>query len=723
MTIQDSLKVALERHRAGNFVEAQAIYRQILARHPDNPDALHLLGLLALQMGEPDRAIELISLAVTHSPRSAEFYINLGMAHEQTGRPERAVQSYEQAISLNPRLPQAFNNLSHALWKLGHFSPAIDAARQAVALVPNYAAAHNNLGNALLAAGEFTEAAEQFRKAIELQPAAPEVHANLAGALLVGGKIAESIAAARRAVEILPSSARALTLLGSALAAGEQFQEALACFHRALEIAPDHPEALANLGKSLHSLGLLEDAVAFLRRAAAAQPASASILMNLAMASAELGQFDEALRDGRRALELKPDDADLLSAWSVLLTEAGELEQALEATEQALNIRPDWPEAERSLSTLLRLSNRADEALASAHLTIEDQPNDASGFVELGLAQQELGEIDQAIAAYREATELDPQDQLAQHCLALALLAQGDFANAWPGFESRLRTQPFRMRLQRFTRPMWDGSSPEGKRILLVDEQGYGDNFQFIRYAPELHRRGAKLSLVCRPELVQLFSRVEGIDACQPARLQLPEHDAYCLLGSLPALFGTTLDSIPANVPYLSADAELARTWQSKMPQDNRLKVGLAWSGRHLPDPRRSVPAAALSPLGAVPNVGFFSLQIKAASHRRDSASPDFAMTDWTDELVDFSQTAALIANLDLVITIDSAVAHLAGAMGKPVWLLLKSNPDWRWLLDRVDSPWYPTMRLFRQPRIGDWSTPIAEVEKELRTFAQTPRR
>jgi hypothetical protein len=308
--------------------------------------------------------------------------------------------------------------------------------------------------------------------------------------------------------------------------------------------------------------------------------------------------------------------------------------------------------------------------------------------------------------------------------LALMLLTHGDFERGWREYEWRWRVRELNMEFKA-AGPQWDGSDLAGRQILLFAEQGLGDAIQFVRYIPQVSQRGGKIALAVQGELIRLL-RGTGGDRNEISRSvetwvafgeETPGYDVYCPLLTLPKVFGTTLSNIPADTPYLFADEAMAAQWKSRMPSDDRLKVGLVWAGRpkHINDRNRSIAAGKLAPLARAENVWFCSLQKGPIARPEDR--PPFELADWTSELNDFADTAALIANLDLVICADTAVAHLAGAMGKRVWVLIPYLPDWRWMLDRTDSPWYPTMRLFRQPRPGDWETVMQQVATELNSL------
>jgi hypothetical protein len=306
--------------------------------------------------------------------------------------------------------------------------------------------------------------------------------------------------------------------------------------------------------------------------------------------------------------------------------------------------------------------------------------------------------------------------------LALTLLLNSNLPEGWREFEWRLKI-PEIVAPRDFSQPGWNGSDLRGKTILVHDEQGFGDAIQFARYLPMVAERGGNIILGCARETAGLFQTMPAIGRVLTSGQPMPGFDAHVPLLSLPLMFGTTLSTIPAKVPYLTAPAEGVENWRRKIGAgDGRVRVGLAWAGRptHKNDPRRSMRLDQFAPLANIKSVCFYSLQKGEAA--RQSASPPAGMqwVDWTDDLHDFADTAGLVANLDLVICVDTAVAHLAGAMGKPVWVLLPFVPDWRWLLNRDDSPWYPTMRLFRQSTAGDWDGVIQRVGTALEEYWPT---
>jgi hypothetical protein len=333
----------------------------------------------------------------------------------------------------------------------------------------------------------------------------------------------------------------------------------------------------------------------------------------------------------------------------------------------------------------------------------------ANAHVDLANVLQAKGLLDEAMAECRQSIALSPNLAAAHMELGLLHLQRGELLAGWAEYEWRWHLTGEKLYRIDFPQPYWFGAPLEGKRILLHAEQGLGDTLQFVRYAPLVAERGGRVILACQPEMMELMTSVKGVEQVVARLGPLPQFDTHCPLLSLPRLFQTTLETIPSATPYLFAEDTRRASWHTRLPGDGRKKIGLVWAGKDWPNPNRSISPEHLAPLQSVQNAWWCSLQKQDAG-----GPPGLELTDWTAELKDFSDTAALIANLDLVVTIDSATAHLAGALGKPVWVLLPFMADWRWMQARSDSPWYPSMRLFRQNKAGDWTSAIADVVKEL---------
>jgi Tfp pilus assembly protein PilF len=466
-----------------------------------------------------------------------------------------------------------------------------------------------------------------------------------------------------------------------------------------------------------HQAGRLREAEQLYRQVLARQPEHADAIHFLGVIAHQVGRNDIAVGLIRRAIALNPNNADAHNNLGNALKDKGQLDEAIAAFRQAIALNPNIPEAHNNLGNVLTDRGQLDEAIAAFRRAIALRGNYAQAHNNLGNALKDERQLDEAIAAFRQAIALNPNIPEAHHNLSLALLTRGDFQQGWEEHEWRWRCKDFPSAPRNFAQPQWDGRELEGRTLLLHTEQGLGDAIQFVRYVPLAAQRGGKIIIECQAELQRLFQTMD--ERCQivPRGQPLPGFDLHCPLLSLPRVFRTTLANVPKEAPYLHADAEDAGRWENRLADDSLIvKVGLAWAGSptHKNDRNRSIKLARLAPLGQVPGARFFSLQKGEAAAEAKTPPTGMELVDWTEELKDFADTAALIANLDLVIAVDTAVVHLAGAMGKPVWTLSPYVSDWRWLLDRDDSPWYPTMRLFRQPARGDWDSVITRVADAL---------
>lgn len=436
---------------------------------------------------------------------------------------------------------------------------------------------------------------------------------------------------------------------------------------------------------ALHLLGVIAlqagkhaPAVDLLRAAIASSPGVAVYHGNLGVALKALGRSDEAIAEHERAIALDPANAEFHSNLGTALRDAGAAESAIACFERAIALRPARFEAHYNLGNALR-----------------DQ-----------------GRLEQAVACYDRALALRPEHADAHVNRGMTQLLRGDFAAGWDGYEHR-NDRSGSASTDGGQPPQWRAEPLAGKTILLRAEQGFGDTLQFVRYAPMVAAGGASVVLEVQPELFSLLQGMAGADRVMARGMPRPEVDLQCPLPSLPRAFGTTLDSVPSTVPYVAPSGEMIERWRIRIASGDGARIGLAWAGSptHVNDRNRSLPFAALRALAGVPGVRLFSLQKGPAAGEAHGA-PDLVLLG--DELRDFADTAAVIAHLDLVISVDTSVAHLAGAMGKPVWVLLPFVPDWRWLWQRSDSPWYPTARLFRQPQAGDWGSVTTRVLEEL---------
>ena len=620
--IPEALAIAFQHHQAGRLQAAEQIYRLILQAEPNHADAMHLLGVIAHQVGKHDIAVEHI----------------------------------ERAIGLNGNVAAFHNNLGEAYLALGRIPEAVACYRQALQLKPDYTVAHNNLGAAFKDQGKLDEAVACCRRALELKPDYAEAHNNLGVAFKDQGKLDEAVACLRRALELKPHFAAAHNNLGLACWDQGKRDEALACWRRALELKPDYAEAHYNLGNAMK----------------------------------DQGKLDEALACYRRALELKPDYAEAHNSLGVAFTEQGKL----------------------------------DEAVACYHRALELKPGYAGAHSNLGLAFQNQGKLDEALACYRRALELEPDLAEAHWNRSYAWLLAGDFQRGWP--EHKWGLQQKESSSRRFPQPIWDGARLEGKTLLILADQGLGDTIQFVRYASLVKELAMTVVVECQKPLLPILARC-CVDHLVEQGTALPPFDVYAPLIDLPSIFRTTLDNIPAAIPYLFAAPPLVEQWRRKLSDLAGFKIGIHWQGNpaYRGDCYRSIGLSNFLALAQIPNVCLISLQKGAGSEQLAEVSDLFPIIDLAGELDEASgplmDTAAIMMNLDLVVTSDTAIAHLAGALGVPVWVALPLAPDWRWLLDRDDSPWYPTMRLFRQRKLGDWAGVFDDIRKALRERLQSP--
>jgi Flp pilus assembly protein TadD len=501
----------------------------------------------------------------------------------------------------------------------------------------------------------------------------------------------------------------------ASLERGDRFAEAEAIYRQVLAQAPDHAPALLRLARIAQRFGHAQAAAQLAERAAAVHP-TADAFGVLGLALHQLKKLAGAEAALRRAAELAPDNASVHFNLGTVLWELGDAVAARDCYSRALAVRPDFAQACHGIMVADGALGRFDEAVRAGRRAASLALNTPRFWCDFGVALLEVGELHEAIAAEERGVALDPQDATLHYNLGQALLLDGDFERGWREVEWRWRCEWFTAPRRNFTQPLWDGAAG-AKTVLLHEEQGAGDVIMMARYIALAAER-VRVIVECRAPLVELLRSACG--AAEVARMgePLPSFDAQAPLLSLPMIFQTRVDTIPHRVPYLRADAERLRRWRERLGPDTRLKVGVAWAGAstHSNDVNRSTSLETLLPLQTVDGVRFVSLQ-KPARPRAEW------MDDWTDELHDYADTAALVENLDLVISVDTSVAHLAGAMAKPVWTMLPFAPDWRWLArERESSPWYPTMRLFRQTRPRQWGDVVEHVRAALLEVAAKRR-
>ncbi|MGN6651653.1 tetratricopeptide repeat protein [Trinickia sp.] len=550
------------------------------------------------------------------------------------------------------------------------------------------------------------------------------------------GALAEAETAYREILALRPRHFDALQLLGALALQAKRYEEGVEWLMRALEVDARQAAVHSNLAFALNALGRHDAALAAANRALALKSGFVDALNNRGVALAGADRPGEALATFDKLLAAKPDFPEAWSNRSCALRDLGLAEDALASCDKALALRPNYAEAWSNRANALSDLNRPLDAQASYERALAASSTFVDAWNNLGLTFVDLNRHADALACYERALALSPDSAETHWNRALCLLQTGDLAAGFAEYEWRWQRKRIAPSRRAFDAPLWLGdASLEGKTVLLHAEQGLGDTLQFCRYAALVAKQGARVVLEVQPELARLLTGLEGVAALVTAGEPLPAFDYHCPLLSLPLAMRTVIATIPADTPYLFAEAQASAQWRARIEAavpNEALKVGLVWAGGHRPhvaelrknDARRSLDIERLAPIIEVPGVQWFSLQkgekaVQQLSAMRERHEAARRIIDWTDELSDFADTAALVDNLDLVISVDTSTAHLAGAMNKPVWILNRLDTCWRWMLEREDTPWYPSARLFRQPALGDWDSVIERITHALAARAE----
>jgi len=741
-------------HQTGDLRQAERLYREVLQADPRHADAQHLLGYLEYQAGHAEAALPLLRGAIAVNPPAAVYHSTLGRALQELGQLAQAVACFQRALQLDPNHVDALkhlglvykdqgllaeaaacfrqvlrhyptevdahNNLGNVLKNLGQLAEAVACYREALRLMPNHANAHNNLGIVFAIQGQPDAAVACFRQALLLNPEFVDALTNLGLVFKQQGQLEEAVARFRQALRLAPHHANALHNLGLVLKEQGHLAEAAKCFQEIRRLHPNHSGAHHNLGNVLQEQGHLAEAAQCYRRALQLNPQLGDAYNSLGIVCKDQGQLAEAAECFRQVLPRNPDDAGAHNNLGNVLKNQGQLLEAVQCFRQALSINPHYAKAHNNLGIVLSSQGQLTEAVACFQRALQIDPGDVNARYNLGIAYKDLGQLDEAADYYEQTLRLVPQHANARWNRSHLLLLRGDYQRGWPEYESRW-TQPDHVQ-RHLDRPRWDGSPLQGKTILLYYEQGFGDTLQFIRYAPLVKRLGGRVLFECQPALLGLLERMVGIDQLVAVGSSLPPFDYQVPLLSLPGLFQTTLATIPADIPYLQISPELVRSWGKKLQRLDGFKVGIVWQGnpKFASDRKRSFPLAHFEPLSRVKGVVLVSLQKGPGTAQLRASAGRAAILDLGEQLEDFTDTAAVMKNLDLIVSSDTSVPHLAGALGVHVWTVLQLMPDWRWLLGREDSPWYPTMRLFRQNRRGDWAEVMDHVAAALRCVMES---
>ncbi|MDP9172421.1 MAG: tetratricopeptide repeat protein [Planctomycetota bacterium] len=644
--------------------------------------------------------------------------LQLAMEHHQAGRLAPAEGLYRAILAQQPANADALHLLGVLAYQSRRFPAAEDLIRKAIAISPSSDSYYSNLGLVLTAMNRFNDAMVVYKQAQVLAPDSPETKNNYGNVLFQQGKLDEAMKLYQEALALRPDFADALLNIGNVLDAQGRGQDAIDAYRQALAVRPNYTNALNNLANALYHTQQLEESVKVYRQALSLEPNREVVHYNLGNALRDLERYDQAIDEYRQAIAIRPDYSQALNNLGSTLQHQHEAAQAVVYFERALALQPNVPELLNNLGNALHDCGEYQRAVAHFNSALALKPDYIEVYSNMAKTLEQLGRYDEAIEACRRVIAEKPEFAMAHFNLGICLLLKGEFEEGWGEYAWRWKIKDSSLPRHKFTQPLWDGGSLEGKSILLHAEQGFGDMLQFARYLPMVKKQGTRIMLACESELRRLLENQFQIDQWLSPKQPFPLTDVHCPLMDLPMMFGTTLATVPADIPYLRADETSSTQWAKRLAEYPGLKVGLNWAGRpsHGNDRNRSIALSALAPLFGVPGITFFSLQKWNAN---PVINTSFNLIDWTQELTDFADTAALINNLDLVISVDTAVVHLAGTMGKPVWTLLPFAPDWRWMLGREDSPWYPTMRLFRQTKERNWDGPIARLVEALHQFAK----
>ena len=543
-------------------------------------------------------------------------------------------------------------------------------------------------------------------------------------ALFRGGRLAEAKRIARRILAEQPKHAQALHLLGVALSQQGNHAEGLRFIDAAMQVEGQSASIYNSRGNILVALQRLDEAVASYDKAIALKSDFVEPLCNRGGALQELKRFDAALASYDQAIALKPNSAEAFCNRGLALQELKRFDEALANYDKAIALTPDYAEAFCSRGAALQALKRLDEAMASYDKAIALKSDYADAFCNRGAALQELKRLDQAMVSYDRAIALKPDHADGYRNRALASLLMGRYHEGWTDNEWRWKAKDFPSKRPNVEASTWQGEDLSGRHLLVFSEQGLGDVIQFVRYLPLLAERKCKITLLAPAKMLPLLRLLsEQIEVVSELR-GVESFDFQIPLMSLPLAFNTRLETIPSKIPYLFASPERVKVWEERLPKSQVPRVGIGWAGNPIfrGDKLRSIGLPRLLPLLSIPQVQFISLQKDLRSGDEQLLRHHPQVIHLGDTLDDFAETAAVMSLLDLIISSDTAPVHLAGALGRPVWVLLQYVPDWRWLLDRDDSPWYPSARLFRQPAAGDWDSVVAKVIEEL-TFRPPPQR
>ena len=715
VSLTSLLATGFDFHQSGALDSALSCYHEILLIDDKNFDALQLIGAAHLAKDAYLEAAEFFGKALRLNSSDPAVLVNMASALKGLGDPAEAIVFLERALALDPENFDANYNKGNIHRTNNDLAKALICYERAAKIRPSHVGCLFNLASTLRDSGDFTRARDKYRHIQALDPHHYEAIVSEADLMLMSGDTAGAERSYKSAMSVRPDYLLAYSRLAELMLSCGDADGAIKYFRQALRLDSITAIVFAGLGRALLLKNRPNQALPVLARAVMLEPTDIRSINMLAIAHLRLGQYKKCSFYASRALELDANNVSALESLCHASKECGKPEAAIKFAERLIIADPRRPEFYNTQGVLLHSVGRSDEALICLQKSICIEPT-SFRFNNKGLIQFETRKLTQALESYDRALSLEPDSAEVNWNKSLLLLLQGNYAEGWPLYEWRLKRDELSADYPQFQQPLWRGETElSGKRLLIHVEQGLGDMVQFCRFVPGLVSLGAEVILQVQKPLMPLISTLVSDVALIAKGDPLPEFDLYCPLMSLPYALGLTTETIPSFDSYLSADPVKVEDWRKKLGPSDLLRVGVVWSGRpeHKNDHNRSISLDALSPVLDLP-VEWHSLQKEYRASDVDALSRLDQLHQHQEALSDFSDTAALIENMDLVVTVDTSVAHVACALGKPTWILLPYLSDFRWLLDRSDSPWYPSATLYRQKEPGDWSPVFAKLTEDL---------
>jgi len=645
--------------------------------------------------------------------------LEIGMALHLQGNYQEAEKIYSEALNSNPNNFNALQLLGALLAQDRRFNRAADTLAKALEIEPNNPAVNFNHGNVMTAINRHDEAIKSYARAIEIQPGCADYYFYSGAAMQKIGKNKEAISQYEKAIALNINYTDAYFNCGIALQEIKRAQEAITYYQSAIAIRPNYAQAYFSCGTAFQIMVRFEEALACYQQAIELQPFYVEALVKRGDVLQNLGRINEAIVSYEIAIEHEPANAEAFCNFGVALQRMAQIEESLEFYEQAIRLSQGYAEAYSNRGNALKELNRYDEAIESYNKAIELNESYIEAYCNRANVLLELNLVEDALQNYERAIEIDLKYPEANWGIAYIFLLQGKYEKGWALYESRWDREAMRTHKKKFKQPAWSGSQDiQGKTILLYAEQGLGDTIQFFRYAKLVKALGANVIIEVPKEVVGLLTS----DECHYQIIEkgqlLPFFHYHCALMSLPLAFKTDVNTIPSTEGYLCSDATKRKKWAKKLHAKTKLRVGLVWSGSNIGQNgrHRSMKLEELIP--HLPNCyQYICLQKEIRDHDKKTLENN-SIISFEDQIYDFTDTAALCDLMDVVISIDTSVAHLSAAMGKKTWILLPYAADWRWLLKRSDSPWYKSVKLYRQDAPKQWITQLQRVKEDLDDLA-----